>query len=138
MGEQPKGGARLAGLVLAVLGALTYGATSAFGLVLCAEWLCDPSRPRGLRRWDWVGLALAVPGVAFFLWLSVGLFDYAPGGKSFAPLITGYWTGFGVWLLVRSRTRWRRLRHPEGRGPSSRAEPGAAADGGGTIAFPGS
>lgn len=130
MGGQPKEGVRLAGLVLALLGALTYGSTSAFGLVLCAEWLCDPSRPPRLRRWDGVGLALAVPGVVFFLGLSVCLFDYAPGGTSFAPLIAGYWAGFLAWLLFRSRTRWRRLRHAEGRAPHRRAEPGAAADGG--------
>jgi hypothetical protein len=96
-------------LVLAVVGALTYGATSAFGLVLCAEWLRDPDRPPPLRQWDWIGLILAVPGTAYFLLLSVGLFTYSPGGTSFTPLITGYWVGFGVWLLVRSRTRWREL-----------------------------
>lgn len=111
MREQPKGGVRLAGLVLALLGALTWGATSPFGLVLCWEWLRDPSRTRGLRRWDWVGLVIAAPGTAFFVFLSVALSDYFPGEVvNFAMLIAGYWVGFGVWLLVRSRTRWRELR----------------------------
>lgn len=97
----PTGEARLAGLVLALLGVLTYGATSAFGLVLCAEWLRDPARPASLRTWDRVGLVFAVPGVAYFVWLSVALFDYAPGGVSFAPMIVTYWVGFVVWLLAR-------------------------------------
>ncbi len=104
------GGGKRAGLVLAVLGAVTYGATSAFGLVLCAEWLCDPDRDERSRRWDWVGAGLAVPGLLFFAALTVGMGGYAPGGTPVAPLLAGYWAGFGVWLLVRSRTRWRRLR----------------------------
>lgn len=131
MGEQARGGARLAGLVLAVLGVVTYGSTSAFGLVLCVEWLWDRSRKPSLRRWDWVGCVLAVPGTAFFLWVSMGLFGYAPGGTNFAAMITAYWVGFGVWLLVRARTRWSELRRARGnerRGPD---EAGATADGGG-------
>jgi len=122
MEEQPKGGAKLAGVVLALLGLLTYGATSAFGFVLCAEWLRDPARPPQLRRWDWIGLVLAVPGVPYIILMSVALFDYAPGGSSFAPLIAGYWAGFAVWLLVRSRTRWREL------GSDRRTEPDTDGD----------
>jgi hypothetical protein len=96
--------------VLALLGGITYGATSALGLVLCAEWQLASNRPPSLRLWDQVGLVLAIPGVAFFVWLSIGLFDYAPAGQSFAPMIASYWVGFGVWLVVRSRTRWGELR----------------------------
>jgi len=125
MAEQATDRVRLAGLVLAGLGVLTYGGTSAFGLVLCVEWLCDPNRARRLRLWDWVGLVLAVPGAAFFILFSIGLFDYAPGG-TIGP-IPVYWVGFGVWLLVRSRTRWRGLRESRGRGPG---HPTVAADDG--------
>lgn len=121
MGTQTKEGERLAGLVLALLGAITYGATSPFGLVLCGEWLCDPNRARGLRRWDWVGLVLAIPGTAFFIWLSVGLFDNAP----LAWMIAGYWGSFALWLRGRSRTRWRELR-PTQAGESNVATDGAA------------
>lgn len=128
MREERDGGGQLAGLVLALLGALTYGATSPFGLVLCAEWLCDPRRERNLRHWDWVGLVLAVPGTAYFVWLSVALFDYAPGGTSFAGMIAAYWVGFGVWLLVRSRTRWRELRRSRTGGTGVLADPGTAPD----------
>ncbi|WP_439622745.1 hypothetical protein [Gemmata sp.] len=105
-----KPGTQLAGLVLALLGAFTYGATSAFGLVLCAEWLLDPRRPAHLRRWDAVGAVLAVPGVLFFAWLSVAMFDYKPGGKPMGVLIAAYWAAFAWWLTVRYRTRWRHLR----------------------------
>lgn len=103
MSASPSRNPRLAGLVLALLGAITYGATSAFGLVLCVEWLRDPSRPAHLRRWDWVGLVLAIPGVAFFVWLSISLFDYAPGGTSFAAMIAGYWAFFLAWAFFRRR-----------------------------------
>jgi hypothetical protein len=102
--------AQLAGLVLALLGALTYGATSAFGLVLCAEWLLDPRRPDHLRRWDAIGALLAVPGVLFFAWLSVAMFDYSPAGKSMGVLVSAYWVSFAWWLTVRYRTRWRGIR----------------------------
>jgi hypothetical protein len=105
MTDKSEKGAQLAGLVLAVLGVLTYGATSPFGLVLCAEWIRDPARSLRLRVWDWVGLILAIPGTAFFLWLSVSMFDYAPGGASFGAMVAGYWVAFLVWLLVRMRVR---------------------------------
>lgn len=102
--------AQLAGLVLSLLGVLTYGATSPFGLVLCVEWLIDPRRPAPLRRWDAVGALLAAPGVLFFAWLSVAMFDYAPGGKSMGVLIAAYWVTFAWWLTVRARTRWPGIR----------------------------
>jgi drug/metabolite transporter superfamily protein YnfA len=114
--EAAKRNPQLAGLVLALLGLVTYGATSPFGLVLSAEWLADPARPRTLRRWDWLGAGLALPGTAYFVLLSVQLRAYAPGGTSVTPMIVGYWAGFAVWLWVRSRTRWRGLREARKRG----------------------
>jgi threonine/homoserine efflux transporter RhtA len=114
MREKQEGSARLAGLMLALIGVFTYGSTSPFGLVLCCEWLCDPNRTRSLRRWDWLGLVLAMPGTLFFVVLSVGLFTYAPGGFSFAGMIGGYWLGFLIWSRRRSRTRWSELGWPLG------------------------
>ncbi len=116
MANAAKRNPRLAGLVLALLGLATYGATSPFGLVLSAEWLADPTRPRPLRRWDWLGGGLALPGTAYFLLLSVKMRDYAPGGTSVAPMLVSYWGGFAVWLWFRSRTRWRGLRLARRRG----------------------
>lgn len=100
---------KLADLVLAILGALTMGATSPFALVLSLEWLFDPSRIGWPRRLDWIALVLSIPGTAFFVWLSIGLFDYAPGGASFALMLSSYWLAFAIWLLVRVRTRWREV-----------------------------
>lgn len=55
--------ARLAGLVMALLGPLTYGTTSPFGLLLSAEKLREPGRPRGLKAvtgsaWSWAARAV--------------------------------------------------------------------------------
>lgn len=97
--------AQLAGLVLALLGLPTWGATSPFGLVLCVEWLLDPRRPAHLRRWDAVGAVLAVPGVLFFVWLSAVMLDHPAGG-----LVAAYWLGFAWWLTLRARTRWPGIR----------------------------
>ena len=97
--------AQLAGLVLALLGLPTWGATSPFGLVLCVEWLLDPQRPAHLRRWDAAGAVLAVPGVLFFVWLSAEHF----GGRE-RGLVAAYWLGFAWWLTVRARTRWPGIR----------------------------
>lgn len=111
MQQQQSGGAKLAGVVLAFLGFVTYGATSPFALVLCIEWLKD-SRPAPHHRlWDWIGLVLAVPGTAIFVWMSVGFFDYAPGGMDFAWMIIAYWLSFLIWLVLRARTRWRELQN---------------------------
>ncbi|VTU00486.1 unnamed protein product [Gemmataceae bacterium] len=93
--------------MLAVLGAVTFGSTSAFGLVLCVEWLLDPRRPDGLRRWDAVGALLAVPGVLFFVWLSAEHF----GGRE-REMIAAYWGSFAVWLLFRAWTRWPAISAP--------------------------
>lgn len=104
---------RMAGLVLAVAGPFTHGSTSPFAFVLCAEWLLDPSRAARRRRWDWVGLVLSIPGIAWFALMSVAMWFYDPiGNGTYAvrPLIAGYWCGFGGWLLIRSQTRWRWLR----------------------------
>ena len=60
--EQPKPRSQLAGLVLALLGVVTYGATSAFGMVLCLEWLYDPKRALQLRQWDLIGFVLVPQG----------------------------------------------------------------------------
>jgi len=120
---QPKARSQLAGLVLALLGLLTYGATSAFGLVLCLEWLYDPSRSRKLREWDLIGFYLSIPGVLFFVWLSVEHFEYPPRGRSLTGMIVAYWGGFAIWLWFRSITRWRALRNPPEELPNEEPHP---------------
>ena len=105
-GERPEH-TRQAGLVLALLGPLVYGSTSPFALVLSAEWLRDPNRPPRLRGRDRLGVLLALPGTALFVLVCVAMWDYPLGRPVMAPLIAVYWLGFGMWLLVRSRTRWR-------------------------------
>jgi hypothetical protein len=102
---EPGKNSQLAGFVLAVVGLFTYGSTGPFAFVLCLEWVCNPDRPRNLKRLDWVGLVLSVPESLFFAYLSIGLFTYAPGGNSFAPMIVAYWGSFTGWVLWRFRQR---------------------------------
>lgn len=98
--------AQLAGLVLGLLGCFTYGSTSPFGLVLNGEWIRDPDRRASLRGFDIFGLVLCIPGRLFFLYFSVAMFTYSPGGNGFAPMILIYWLAFAIWLLIRKKTRW--------------------------------
>lgn len=97
---------RQAGLVLALLGPLVYGSTSPFALVLCVEWLLDPARPARLRWRDRLGVFLALPGAVVFVLVCVAMWGYPLGEPLMARLIVAYGCVFGVWLLVRSRTRW--------------------------------
>ena len=99
--------AKLAGLVLGLMGCFSYGATSPFGLVLNAEWIRDPDRRTELRSWDIFGLVLCIPGTAYFLFFTIALFDYSPGGGGFGPMLSIYWIAFVIWLGVRLKTRWR-------------------------------
>lgn len=97
---------QLAGTVLALLGIVTYGATSQFGLVLSLEWIRDPRRDSDFRLFDWMGVIVGLPGTMYFLYFTAMMFDYAPGGQSFGSLLLGYWAMFGLWIMYRRRTRW--------------------------------
>lgn len=94
---------KLAGFVLAMLGLVMFGSTSPFGLVLCWEWLRDPTRRADLRRFDAVGFVLAIPGAAFWAYLSYWFSLYYMGGTP-EPFAL-YWWVFASWTVV----RWRRI-----------------------------
>lgn len=97
-----------AGLVLGLLSALTYGATGPWAVVLSAEWLADRACGRQTPHdtsADWVGLLSGAAGTAYFVALSVGLWDYSLG--DFWLLIRLYWVAFFAWLNWRAFTRWR-------------------------------
>jgi hypothetical protein len=92
-------GLRLAGLVFAVLGLFTYGTCSPFGLLLSAEKLREPDRPRGLLVCDWAGVVLSVPGCLFlplFLGFAWGYFLIGPAPVlAYLAFLLG-WTWYRV------------------------------------------
>lgn len=95
--------ARLAGLVMAILGVITYGTTSPFGVMLCAEKMYEKDRPKGLRICDWIGLILSVPGcfvVPVFLHF---VWNYSILGPTPATLYLGFLI---VWTWHRVRIVW--------------------------------
>ncbi len=99
----PKTNPQLAGLVLAALGILTYGATSPYGLILSVEWLRDTNRDWMLRKFDWLGVILGVPGTLYFMNFSYTMGNYAPGGQSFGTLIWLNWAGVFLTMLLRRK-----------------------------------
>lgn len=99
---------KLAGLVLGLLAPLTYGATGPWAVVLSAEWLgdrvCGRSAPHGVTA-DWVGFLLGAGGAAYFVAVSISLWNYSLG--DFWLMIRLYWIVFFAWLNWRAFTRWR-------------------------------
>jgi hypothetical protein len=110
------GGARLAGLVMGVLGTLTYGTTSPFGLMLSAEKMWETDRNRTLRVCDWIGIVLSVPGCLFLPFFLVSMWGYSLIGPGPVLMYLAFLMGWS-WHRVRVVWGW-----PKGRGTEQSAE----------------
>jgi len=113
-------GGRLAGVVMAILGFLTYATTSPFGLVLSAEKLFESDRPSGLRSLDWGGVIFGGAGTLILPAFLYGMWTYSLIGPW--P-VCWYLMFLSGWVLYRKRVVWPTLRSGVG-GPKSEAAPG--------------
>jgi hypothetical protein len=106
------GGARLAGFVMGVLGAMTYGTTSPFGLMLSAEKMWEKGRGPGLRMCDWIGIVLSVPGCFYLPFFLIAMWDYSLIGPQPVLLYLAFLMGWS-WHRVRIVWGWPKGTSPE-------------------------
>jgi hypothetical protein len=114
--DRHRHGAKLAGFVLAVLGVITYGTTSPFGLMLSAEKMGWRNRSPGLRTADWVGVVLGGLGTLFLPVFLVGMWNYSLVGPQPVLLYLAFLAG---WTWHRVRVVWRWPRPTAGRPPAA-------------------
>lgn len=109
-------GVKLAGLVMAVLGAFTYATTSPFGLMLSAEKLWWRHRPFGLRLADYTGVVLGGAGTLLLPVVLVGMWTYSLIGPQPVLLYLAFLAG---WTWHRVRVVWQWPRPTAGRTPAA-------------------
>lgn len=99
--------ARLAGVVMAMLGFFTYATTSPFGFVLSLEKLFESNRSPGLKSLDRGGVIFGGAGTPILPAVLYGMWTYSLIGPW--PVVY-YLTFLAAWVLYRKRFVWPKLR----------------------------